>query len=114
MEIRSKIWIEVDGKPVFGSGKQALFKAINKLGSINKAAGDINVSYKKALSHIQTMEQRLGARLVERKTGGRNGGGAKLTKKAKEFLKKYETLEKGINEILDKRFSEVFGGGKGK
>ncbi len=111
MQVRSKIWLAVDGEPVFGSGREALFKAIDRLGSINKAAKDINLSYRKALSYIQTMEQRLGEQLVERKTGGLHGGGAHLTKEAKEFMKKYEQLEEGINEMLDKKFQDVFGKG---
>ena len=112
MEVRSKIWLAVDGEPVFGSGREALLKSIDKLGSINKAAKDINLSYRKALSYIQTMEQRLGTKLVERKAGGLHGGGALLTRKAKDFLRKYELLEQGINEMLDKKFLEVFGNGK--
>ena len=112
MEVRSKIWLAVDGDPVFGSGREALLKAIDKLGSINKAAKDINLSYRKALSYIQTMEQRLGKKLVERKTGGLHGGGASLTKEAKEFMRKYEILEEGVNEMLDRKFQEVFGNGK--
>ena len=109
MQVRSKIWIEINGKPVFGSGREALFKAIDKFGSINKAARDINISYRKALSYIQTMEQRLGTKLVERKTGGVNGGGASLTGDARDFLKKYERLEHGVHEILDRKFLKIFG-----
>ena len=109
MEVRSKIWLAVDGEPVFGSGREALFRAIDKLGSINKAAKDINLSYRKALSYIQIMEQRLGKKLVNRKTGGLHGGGATLTKEARDFMKKYELLEAGINEMLDKKFHDVFG-----
>ncbi len=112
MQIRSKIWLEVDGEPVFGRGREALLKAIDKLGSINKAAKDINISFRKALSYIQTMEQRLGTRLVERRAGGLHGGGALLTKEAKTFLRKYELLEEGVNEMLDKKFIEVFGNGR--
>ncbi len=112
MEIRSKIWLEVDGEPVFGSGRRSLFKGIVKYGSINKAAKKTNISYRKALSYIQTMEQRLGTKLIERRAGGIHGGGAKLTNEAKEFLKKYEKLENGINEILDKKFLKVFGNKK--
>lgn len=111
MEVRSKIWLSVDGYPVFGSGREALLKAIDRLGSINKAAKDINISYRKALSYIQTMEQRLGKKLVERQTGGLHGGGAQLTAQAKDFMKKYEILEDGVNEMLDKKFMEVFGNG---
>ena len=111
MEVRSKIWLAVEGEPVFGSGREALFRSIDRLGSINKAAKDINLSYRKALSYIQIMEQRLGRKLVERKTGGLHGGGATLTTEAKDFMKKYELLEAGINEMLDKKFQDVFGNG---
>ena len=79
MDIRSKIWLEIKGEPVFGSGREALFKAIDKTGSINKASKDIKMSYRKALSYIQTMEHRCGRKLVDRKTGGLHGGGASLT-----------------------------------
>ena len=108
MEVRSKIWLSVDGKPVFGSGRETLLKAIDRLGSINKASKDIHISYRKALSYIQLMEKRLGKKLVERKAGGLHGGGACLTNDAKEFLKKYELLKKGVNEIIDRKFLEVF------
>jgi molybdate transport system regulatory protein len=109
MEIRSKIWLEIRGEPVFGSGRYSLLQGIDKYGSINMAAKEINISYRKALSYIQAMEKRLKIKLVERKTGGVHGGGARLTGKAKEFMSKYEKLEQGINKMLDKKFSEVFG-----
>ncbi len=112
MEIRSKIWLEIDGEPVFGSGREALLTAIDRFGSINQAARETNLSYRKALSYIQTMEQRLGCTLVIRKAGGKHGGGAALTKYARELLEKYEKLEHGINDILDKRFLKIFGNGK--
>lgn len=108
MEVRSKIWLEVQGEPVFGSGREALLMAIDRLGSINRAAKDINISYRKALSYIQTMEERLGTKLVERKAGGSNGGGATLTKEAIIILKKYGQLERGVNEFLDKKFVRIF------
>ncbi len=109
MDIRSKIWLEIKGEPVFGSGREALFKAIDRTGSINKAAKDIKMSYRKALSYIQTMEQRLGRRLVERRTGGLHGGGAVLTDEGREFLRKYELLEDGVNEMLNRKFRKIFG-----
>lgn len=111
MEVRSKIWLSVEGEAVFGRGREALLKAIDRLGSINKAAGDINISYRKALSYIQVMEERLGKKLVERQTGGLHGGGASLTDDAREFMRKYEKLENGVNEMLDRKFNEIFGNG---
>ncbi len=108
MEIKSKLWIEVGGKPVFGRGRRFLLEAIDKYGSINQAAREINIPYRKAWGYIKAMEERLGFKLIERQTGGKNGGGAILTENARRFLKKYEALEYGIRELVDERFKQIF------
>jgi molybdate transport system regulatory protein len=110
MEIKSKIWLESGGEPVFGRGRMFLLQAIGRHGSISQAAKEINISYRKAWSYIKAMEERLNMKLVERRTGGKNGGGALLTGEAGDFLKRYGLLEKGIREIVDRRFSDIFGG----
>jgi len=110
-DIRSKLWIEVSGEPVFGRGRRILLEAIDSHGSINRAAQEVDISYRKAWSHIKVMEERLGVKLIERQTGGKNGGGATLTDDARKFLKKYEALEKDIRRIVDKRFKSIFAGG---
>jgi molybdate transport system regulatory protein len=109
MQIRSKLWIEVEGQPVFGRGRRFLLQAIDRYGSINQAAKEVNISYRKAWGYIKAMEERLGIKLIERQTGGKDGGGAVLTDEAREFLEKYELLEQGIREMLDERFREIFG-----
>ena len=111
LDIRSKIWIEAGGEPVFGRGRRYLLEAIDSCGSINRAAQEVDISFRKAWGHIKAMEDRLGVKLVERRTGGRNGGGARLTEDARKFLKKYGALEKGITEMVDKRFRRIFNGG---
>ncbi len=111
LEIRSKVWIEVDGEPVFGRGRRFLLEAIETHGSINRAAEDVGISYRKAWSHIKAMEERLGVQLVERKTGGRNGGGANITGEARAFLNKFEQMETGIREVVDEKFKALFPGG---
>ncbi len=111
MEIRSKVWIEVGGEPVFGRGRRFLLEAIDSHGSINRAAQEVDISFRKAWCHIKAMEERLGVKLVERQAGGRNGGGATLTEDAREFLRKYEALERGIQGLVDKRFRTIFKGG---
>lgn len=110
LDIRSKIWIEVDGEPVFGRGRRFLLEAIDTHGSINRAAKSVDISFRKAWGHIKVMEARLDVQLVKRQTGGRNGGGATLTDDARKFLKKYEALEKGVQAIVDKRFRSIFRG----
>lgn len=108
MEIRSKFWIEIDEEPVFGRGRRFLLEAIDTYGSINQAAKEINISYRKAWSYIKAMEDRLGIKLVERHVGGRNGGGTVLTDDARDFLRKYMMMEEGLREIVDDRFRQIF------
>ena len=108
IRIKSKLWLEVEGRPVFGRGRRFLLEAIDKHGSINRAAKEIDISYRKAWGYIKAMEERLGMKLIIRQTGGRNGGGATLTEGARDFLKKYRMLEEGIREIVDERFRGVF------
>lgn len=109
VEIRSKIWMEIGGEPVFGSGRRFLLHAIDRTGSINRAAQEVKVSYRKAWSYIKAMEERLQVKLVHRRTGGKDGGGAALTDEARVFIEKYERLEAGIREMVDARFTEAFG-----
>ena len=108
LDIRSKIWLETDGEPVFGRGRRFLLEAIDIHGSINSAAREVGISYRKAWGHIVAMEKRLGISLVVRQAGGKNGGGAALTQEAREFLRKFEALEEGLREFVDKRFSQLF------
>lgn len=108
MNIKSKFWIEENNKPVFGSGRKALLEVIDRCGSINRAAQELNMSYRKAWGALRAMEERLGVKLVERKTGGRNGGGAVLTGDARKFIRQFEILEKDLQRYVDARFKKVF------
>lgn len=110
MQVRSKLWIEVNGEPVFGRGRRFLLEAIDQHGSINQAAREINISYRKAWGYIAAMEDRLGIRLVERQAGGRNGGGTVLTSEGRDFIQRYGKMEEGIREIVDEKFSMAFDG----
>jgi len=108
IEVRSKVWIEVGGEPVFGRGRRILLESIDSHGSINRAAEEVGISFRKAWGHIRAMEERLGVKLIERKTGGKNGGGALLTDDARVFLKKFGLLEAGIREVVDEKFKKLF------
>lgn len=108
IKIRSKLWLEIDGLTVFGRGRGFLLEAIDRHGSINQAAKEINISYRKAWGYIKAMEERLGFKLIERRTGGKDGGGATLTEEARQFLKKYAAMETGIQELVDEKFKKIF------
>lgn len=108
MKVKSKVWLEKDGFSILGDGRRELLRAIERHGSISEAGREMDMPYRRCWSYIKAMEQRLGVSLVERWTGGKDGGGARLTGEAVEFLKKFEELEQGITEAVDERFDRIF------
>ncbi len=108
MELKFKVWLEKDGEVIASNGKVGLLKLIDELGSIQKAAQEYGMSYRHAWGMIQKMEKRSGLKFVETQVGGKEGGRAQLTSKGKEFLGQYSTFQKGLDEIIEKKFKAAF------
>ncbi len=108
MQVRSKVWLEAQGRPVLGPGRLQLLQYIDKQGSISRAANLLKMTYRKAWGQIKAMEEQLGLALVEKQAGGPGGGGARLTPEARVLLSKYLRLAQGIEEEVDRRFREIF------
>lgn len=108
MDIKYKVWLEKDGEVVVGNGKVGLLKMVNDLGSIQKAAEKMGMSYRHAWGMIQKIEKRSGFKLVETQVGGKEGGGAQLTPQGNELLNQYSAFRKGLDGTIEKRFKSVF------
>ena len=108
MKIACKIWLDHHGK-AFGEGPYELLKRVEKTNSLHQAAHQMGMSYSKAWKLIQTMEKRLGFFLLDRKVGGRSGGGSRVTPKAKEFMSNYGRFRKEIVVVIKKIFQKHFG-----
>jgi molybdate transport system regulatory protein len=107
MKLRYKIWLEDDNK-VFGEGPYDLLRRVEKLGSLNKAAKEIKMSYSQAWELINMLENRLGFKLLEKKAGGKNGGGSLLTKEADDLMTKYGKFREEAVTAMNKAFNKYF------
>ena len=107
MEIRSKFWIENKGEVVVGGGKTALLLAVDRLGSIQRAADEFGMSYRHAWGSIKRIEKRAGFKIVDTKLGGRDKG-ARLTPRGRVFVDKADFLLKDLQAIVEKRFRQKF------
>jgi molybdate transport system regulatory protein len=107
LQVRSKIWLEIGGEPVFGQGREELLRLIHAGSSINAAAKTMGIPYRKAWTYIDAMEKRLGFSLVSRQKGGAGGGAASLTPKAAALLWKFKLLQGGFNDMVNNKFIEL-------
>ena len=105
IQVRTKVWLEVDGEPLIGDGRERLLLAIERSGSLNAAASELGISYRKAWSQLQQMEKHAPFALVERSKGGKGGGSTHLTTEAKELLERFARLKMGLNEMIDEKFA---------
>ena len=107
LQVRSKIWLEIDGEPAFGQGREKLLRLVQGTGSINAAAKEMGIPYRKAWTYIDAMEKRLGFALVSRTKGGAGGGASSLTPEALALLQKFDQLQQGFNDQVNGKFLEL-------
>jgi molybdate transport system regulatory protein len=109
MRPRLKVWIETEeGHVALSEWRVALLQAVAEHGSLVAAARSMGVPHRTAWQRIQEMELSLGVRLLETASGGVGGGGSALSPAAREFIRKYETLHAGLDELVNERFDDGF------
>ena len=113
MKVVCKIWLDHHGK-AFGEGPFELLKRVEKTNSLHEAAHQMGMSYSKAWKLIQLMEKRLGFLLLDKKVGGRSGGGSQITPGAKDLMKRYGRFERDAKEAVERIYQRHFGSMRGK
>ena len=108
MHLRYKLWLDSGGK-AFGDGPHALLEGVQRTGSLSRACAEMGMSYNKAWRLMREMERRLGFVLIERRTGGLEGGGSELTPEAIELMRRYRCLKTDADECLQDLYRKHFG-----
>lgn len=108
LSVRSKVWLELNGKPFFGEGRYTILKSIDRYGSISRVSDETGVSYRRIRGVIYLMEKTIGLKLVNRTRGGSVGGGATITETARELMSLFEKQENGVREYVDELYKQTF------
>jgi len=108
IKIRTKVWLEKEGRPVLGAGKLNLLRAVEKEGSISKAAKRVGMSFRRAWGSLDSAEKNIGVKLLERKKGGAGGGSSTLTQQARDLIAKFDQLMGELKEFTERRFRSIF------
>ncbi|HUW29227.1 MAG TPA: LysR family transcriptional regulator [Sulfuriferula sp.] len=116
IHIRGRIWLTVAGKNMLGRGRVELLEKIGATGSISQAARAMKMSYKAAWDAVDAMGNALNAPLVSTSTGGKGGGGARLTPQALALIAAYRQLEQRHQDFLgqlEQEFASALTTGEG-
>ena len=96
------------GEKVFGEGPARLLLTVDKTGSLRAAAMSMGMAYTKALKLIKNAETALGYPVITRSTGGKDGGGSRLTPEGKEWLQRYEAYRDACIQANSRLYLEFF------
>jgi molybdate transport system regulatory protein len=100
LELQGSVWIAVGDRPLGGSERFGLLRAVASEGSITRAAKAYGISYKAAWDAIDAMNALAGEPLVERSTGGRGGGSTRLTPRGQRLLERFDQIDVAHQRFL--------------
>jgi molybdate transport system regulatory protein len=89
-------------KAFLGGDRIGLLEAIDRFGSITKAAREVGVCYKTAWDAVDAMNNAAERPLVERAAGGHGGGGTVLTDEGKETVLLYRVLQDEHQRFIER------------
>src|SRR3989338_5596595 len=89
LRVKSKIWLEANGRMIFSDGRLELLEAVDELGSLSGAARRLGMSYRAAWGLLKVTERVLGAPLLDVTIGGRARGGGRPTVRARGLVRRF-------------------------
>lgn len=97
-----------ENEPDFGKGVAQLMSLTKQKGSLSAAYKSMGMAASKAWKILNRAEADLGVKLIERRSGGKQGGGSNLTKEGEDILNRYENFQKEVYEAAKKSFEKNF------
>jgi molybdate transport system regulatory protein len=102
-----RIRIDFSDNVNLGPGKIALLEAIKSTGSISDAARSLSMSYRRAWMLINSLKQGFAEAVTVSSTGGKGGGGARVTPFGMSMIKQFRLLEREIARLGVQRMAEI-------
>lgn len=100
-KIRARFWLTGDQEGYLGIGRVTLLEKIHQLGSMNQAAKEMGMSYKKAWKLIEELNAMFDEPLVIKEQGGKSGGGTQLTPRGMQAIAQFRGIEERLVNFLE-------------
>lgn len=98
--LRGRIWIDGSEGTFIGWGRVSLLERIQEYGSIRKAAKSMEMAYRHAWDLVASMNRQSKEPFVELATGGKGGGGARVTEAGKRAIKLFRRFHDDFQSFL--------------
>ncbi len=103
--LRARIWAETDGVVAINEAGADLLDQISATGSLSEAARRLGFGYRRAWLLVDAMNRRWSGPLVSTATGGRRGGGSRLTELGQRVLRAFRDIQLETEAVLDRENS---------
>jgi molybdate transport system regulatory protein len=97
---RLRIRIYLGDGHSLGPGKVQLLEHVRDLGSISAAAREMGMAYRHAWELVDDMNQCFRTPVVTATSGGREGGGARLTPFGAEVIRRFRAMERAARRAM--------------
>lgn len=98
--MRGHIWIDGKEGTFLGYGRIVLLERIREYGSITKAAKSMKMSYRHAWELVDSINKQTPKPFIETATGGKGGGGTRLTEEAEEAIRLFWKFYADFQDFL--------------
>ncbi|MEW6108145.1 MAG: LysR family transcriptional regulator [Nitrospirota bacterium] len=99
---RGRIWIDGKEGTFLGYGRIILLERIREYGSITKAAKSMEMSYRHAWELVDSMNRQALKPFVERVSGGKGGGGTRLTEEGEKAISLFWKFYNDFQKFLER------------
>lgn len=110
MKPKLRVWVTFGDDFKFGDGRARLLELIGQRGSLQKAARELEMSYRNAWGYLRELERAAGFKFVERMPGGGPRSGMRLTAAGRDFLARYQKFRLGLEAASRRQFARAFKG----
>jgi molybdate transport system regulatory protein len=109
-----QLWIKliVPGAGQVGPGKIDLLESIEREKSISSAARSMGMSYRRAWSLVDDLNQLFGVAVVETSIGGSSRGGAALTPFGQKLIRTFRKAQVRTDRAAQKLLAELVAAAK--
>lgn len=99
--LKGRLWVEIGNAKALTDAGADLLEQIVACGSVSEAARRLGFAYRRAWLLVDAMNKTWPRPLVASATGGKRGGGARLTELGRHVLAAYRDLQLQLEHFLD-------------